>query len=276
MVVRRTVAVGYSVPPPGSRVAGLVLHAAWFAPRRGRRGARAGRRRASRSVGDDRQPARAAGRDGTRAGGRRCVDARASTCSCVSEITELAPSAELETAGLREAAAATARATPGADDTVTGTMVFSAGAARCSVDVRSTPTLGGLVVDTLGLRLVAVHPMSPVLAGRLARRPRPRARPRLEEHAPDLVVGDLNATPDHQQLRDLDDAGYRDSVELTNGGFQPTWPVNGLFGLVGFLGPVAPIDHVLVSDDWAVTETADRRARRQRPPSRSSRSSRRR
>ena len=245
MVVRRTVAVGYSVPA-GLALVGLVLHAAWFAPR---------------VAGEVPEPAADAQPVVVmtsnllrgRADGAELMDQvrdHEVDLLVVSEITS-SSLAELEKAGLR-GVLPYREGNPGADDTVTGTMVFSAGRTMLR-DVLDT-MLAGLVVDTLGLRLVAVHPMSPVWPDDW-RVDHDRVLTAVEEHAPDLVVGDLNATPDHQQLRDLDDAGYRDSVELTNGGFQPTWPVNGLFGLVGFLGPVAPIDHVLVSDDWAVTET---------------------
>ena len=61
---------------------------------------------------------------------------------------------------------------------------------------------------------------------------------------PDLVVGDFNATADHEPMRELADAGYRDVGELANQGWQPTWPTSGVFDVLGL--PVAQIDHVLV------------------------------
>ncbi len=245
MVVRRTVAVAYSLPA-GLALAGLVLHAAWFAPR---------------VAGEVPEPAADAepvvvmttnllrGRADT-AGLMEQVRDHGVDLLVVNEITSSSLVA-LEEAGLREVLPFR-EGNPGADGTVTGTMVFSTQQTllRDVLDTR----LGGLVVDTLGLRLVAVHPMAPVWPEDW-RVDHDRVLTAVEEHDPDLVAGDFNATPDHQPMRDLDDAGYRSSMELINAGFEPTWPVEGLFGLVGFVGPVAPIDHVLVSDDWAVTES---------------------
>lgn len=245
MVLRRTVSVASAVPA-GLALVGLVLHAAWFAPR---------------VAGEVRQPAA----DATpvvvmttnllrgRADGAQLMDEvrdRDVDLLVVNEITG-SSLAELEAEGLRDELPYR-EGNPGADDTVTGTMVFSAGPTVLR-DVLDT-TLDGLVVDTLDLRLVAVHPRAPVWPEDW-RIDHDRVLTAVEEHAPDLIAGDFNATPDHQPMRDLDDAGYRSSMELINRGFQPTWPVNGLFGVIGFLGPVTPIDHVLVSDDWAVTES---------------------
>ena len=77
-----------------------------------------------------------------------------------------------------------------------------------------------------------------------------RARPLLaaaEEPGADLVVGDLNATPDHAPMRAWRDAGYRDSLELVNAGWSPTWPSNGITPAPGVHPPtLIQIDHVLV------------------------------
>ncbi len=245
MVVRRTVAPIYAVPT-GLALVGLVLHVAWFAPR---------------VAGEVPEPAAGAEpvvvmttnllrgwADGTELMDE--VRDHDVDLLVVNEIT-ISSLAELEEAGLREALPYR-EGNPGADGTVPGTMVFSSQPTVLR-DVLDTK-LGGLVVDSGDVRLIAVHPMSPVWPDDW-RDDHEIVLAAVEEYDPDLVAGDFNATPDHRPMRELDDAGYRDSFELTNAGFQPTWPVNGLFGLVGFLGPVAPIDHVLVSDDWAVTET---------------------
>jgi endonuclease/exonuclease/phosphatase (EEP) superfamily protein YafD len=60
-----------------------------------------------------------------------------------------------------------------------------------------------------------------------------------------LLLGDFNATLDHEPLRRVIATGYRDAADATGNGFVPTWPFDG--------DPVPPvtIDHVLV----------DRRAR---------------
>jgi endonuclease/exonuclease/phosphatase family metal-dependent hydrolase len=54
----------------------------------------------------------------------------------------------------------------------------------------------------------------------------------------DLVLGDLNATSDHEELEALAEAGLRDTAVLANAGWQPTWPAD--------LVPLAALDHVLV------------------------------
>ncbi len=168
----------------------------------------------------------------------------------VNEIT-ISSLADLERAGLRELLPFR-EGNPAADGASSGTMVFSTQSTVLR-DVLDTQ-LGGLVVDTGDLRLIAVHPLSPVSPDGW-RDDHNTVLAAVQEYDPDLVAGDFNATPDHRPMRALDEAGYRDSADVANAGFQPTWPVNGLFGLIGFLGPVAPIDHVLVSDDWTVTAT---------------------
>jgi endonuclease/exonuclease/phosphatase (EEP) superfamily protein YafD len=245
MVVRRTAALPY-VLPALLAAAGLVLHAWWFAPN---------------VTGDVPEPA--AGADPVVVMTSNVLAGRADSAELmdrvrdhdvdvlvVNEIT-LSSLASMEAAGLTDELPYRA-GQPGFDDTVAGTMVFSTEPTEL-VDVLDT-TMGSLVVDTGGLRLFAVHPSTPVSPD-LWRADHATILAAVEDRDPDLVVGDFNATPDHAPMRALHDAGYRDSVELTNGGFQPTWPVNGKFGLVGLLGPIVQIDHVLVSDDWAVTET---------------------
>ncbi len=245
MVVRRTYAAPYSVTA-GLALVGLVLHVAWFAPQ---------------FVGDVPEPAADAepvivmtsnllrgAADGTQLMALvREVDV---DLLVVNEIT-ISSLAELEQAGLREVLPFR-EGNPAADGASSGTMVFSTQPTVLR-DVLDTQ-FGALVVDTGELRLIAVHPLSPVSPDGW-RDDHDKVLAAVKEYAPDLVAGDFNATPDHRPMRALDGAGYRDSVDVVNGGFQPTWPVNGLFGLIGFLGPVAPIDHVLVSDDWAVTTT---------------------
>ncbi len=143
----------------------------------------------------------------------------------VSEIT-VSSLAAMKDAGLDELLPYS-EGLPAADGEVPGTMLFSAEPTQL-VDTLDTIS-GGLVVETGGFRVVAAHPSSPVY-------PEEWHDDQLvvvaavEEHDPDLVVGDFNATLDHWPLRDIVDLGYRDSVELTNGGFQATWPVNGTFG----------------------------------------------
>ncbi len=68
----------------------------------------------------------------------------------------------------------------------------------------------------------------------------------------------MNATPDHDVMRNLDDAGFRDASEAANEGWQPTWPANHV-GILPLLPPLIHIDHVLLGDSMASlgTHTVD-------------------
>ncbi len=79
----------------------------------------------------------------------------------------------------------------------------------------------------------------------------------MAEHDPDLVVGDFNATADHEPMRSLADAGYRDVGELANEGWQPTWPSGDAVELLGVSVPsLVQIDHVLVGPRLAAPDHA--------------------
>ena len=94
------------------------------------------------------------------------------------------------------------------------------------------------------LTLLAVHPFPPTV---VAQWHDDLAAVRAAAAGADLVVGDLNATLDHRPLQRLEDDGFRDAAELTNAGWQPTWPANGEYHLAGVpLPPLVAIDHVLV------------------------------
>ena len=129
---------------------------------------------------------------------------------------------------------------------VSRTMVFSR---YPLVDVETVPTEFDSWAMTVqapagDLRLLAVHPTPPVDAQQW--------RSDLDAvvaAAPgaDLVVGDCNATLDHAPLRALLDERFRDAAELTNAGWQTTWPVNGEWKPLGIPIPaVVTIDHVFV------------------------------
>ncbi|WP_193614858.1 endonuclease/exonuclease/phosphatase family protein [Nocardioides lijunqiniae] len=166
----------------------------------------------------------------------------------VSELTRGAV-ADMETAGLADAfpyrAGEAGRGTE-------GTMVFS----HAPVEVVETldTIFDGLLVRTAGLSLLAVHPYPPVdpVAWR-------------EDHAQirelaasgdaTVIAGDLNATLDQAPLRALVDDGFRDSAELANAGVEATWPVGGGFPVLSALPPSVGIDHVMVTDQWTVTDT---------------------
>ena len=99
------------------------------------------------------------------------------------------------------------------------------------------------------LTLLAVHPVAPVLP-QAWRRDHDLIRNEAVDKGADLIVGDLNATPDHDVMRELADAGFRDAGELANEGWQPTWPANHV-GIVPLLPPLIQIDHVLLASTLA-------------------------
>jgi endonuclease/exonuclease/phosphatase (EEP) superfamily protein YafD len=167
-------------------------------------------------------------------------------------VAEITPGAlrRMERAGLAEVLPHRIGA-PDAGDPVAGTMVFSRVA--LSEPRRLRTTYGSWQVDVGGpggWRLLAVHPVAPVDAEGWRRDHATVLRAARRSEA-DLVVGDLNATLDHEPLRRLAAAGYRDAVELVNGGFQPTWPDQGRYRPLGLLPPLVQIDHVLLGRDLA-------------------------
>ncbi|MDP2775755.1 MAG: endonuclease/exonuclease/phosphatase family protein [Nocardioides sp.] len=170
----------------------------------------------------------------------------------VSEITERAV-LDMEAVGLTEVFPH--RAGKPGEGTV-GTMVFS----RDPIEVVDTldTHFDGLRVRTGDLDLLAVHPAPPQLFHDWGKDHR-MVLTAAQEPGVDLIAGDLNATLDHAPLRALADAGFRDTAELANQGLAATWPVDGGFPVLSWLPPSVAIDHVLVSDDWAVvtTETLD-------------------
>lgn len=166
-------------------------------------------------------------------------------------VQEITPEAlgELERLGLGEAYPH--RAGEPADSPA-GTMVFST---RPLTAVERLETdFGSYAMDVAAeggpFRLYAVHPGPPTgdaggwradldaIAAAVAR-----------DEGVDLVVGDFNATADHAPFRRVLDAGLRDAAEMANTGWQPTWPVDGRFRVLGVpLPTVVAIDHVLVGD----------------------------
>ncbi|MGH9271923.1 MAG: endonuclease/exonuclease/phosphatase family protein, partial [Ilumatobacteraceae bacterium] len=65
---------------------------------------------------------------------------------------------------------------------------------------------------------------------------------------PAIVAGDLNATFDHRQFRDLLDTGLRDAVEQAGAGYVPTYPVGRRFP------PLISIDHILTRGRITATD----------------------
>jgi endonuclease/exonuclease/phosphatase (EEP) superfamily protein YafD len=135
------------------------------------------------------------------------------------------------------------------EEGVSGTMVF----ARLPLGepTRVPTTHGSWTMRVGGLGLLAVHPSPPTDVDAW-RRDHATIRAAIASSSPDLVVGDFNATPDHPPMRALADAGYRAVSELANEGWQPTWPANGGFRVLGVPLPrSAQIDHVLLGERLA-------------------------
>ncbi|WP_460734087.1 endonuclease/exonuclease/phosphatase family protein [Nocardioides ginkgobilobae] len=103
------------------------------------------------------------------------------------------------------------------------------------------------------VRLLAVHPAAPTDVGAW-RRDHAVVLAAVRELDVDLVAGDLNATLDHAPVQALVDGGWRDATEEANGGWQPTWPSNGLFESLP-LPPLVQIDHVLTGPAWVGTSS---------------------
>lgn len=62
-----------------------------------------------------------------------------------------------------------------------------------------------------------------------------------------ILIGDFNATLDHDAFRDLLDRGYDDAAETVGAGLTPTWPVGHREP------PLFAIDHVLVDERIGVS-----------------------
>lgn len=130
-----------------------------------------------------------------------------------------------------------------------GTMVFAQGPIT---DVVPEPTVLRSLLATVHtpdgpMVVFAVHPAPPTEPPDWVADHRLLVSIATEAH-PDLIVGDFNATLDQAPMRDLEAQGYRSAGELTNQGWQPTWPANGLYDVLGLLPlpPVAEIDQVMV------------------------------
>ncbi len=136
------------------------------------------------------------------------------------------------------------------NDNADGTMVFSRlplGEAT-AVDTGHQSWQVGVGDD---VSLMAVHPYSPTVPSQWEADHATIAQA-ADAGRPDLIVGDFNATLDHQPMQALAANGWRSVAERTNQGWQPTWPNSGI---IRFLGRPVPamvqIDHVLVGPRFA-------------------------
>lgn len=97
--------------------------------------------------------------------------------------------------------------------------------------------------------VVAVHPVPPTSSETVQRwRNALRALPAAAEGSElGLLLGDFNATLDHDELRDVLGRGYVDAADATGDALTPTWSRNVLPGLT--------IDHLLVDERIHVEAT---------------------
>lgn len=144
---------------------------------------------------------------------------------------------------------------------VDGTMVFSrepfGESTRLATTFQSWQVSVGEGEDAL--TLLAVHPVAPVAPAGAStwRAEHATLLAAAQDSGAGLVLGDLNGTSDHAPMRAWRDAGYRDSLELVNAGWSPTWPSNGITPVPGLHPPaVIQIDHVLVGPSLAVTDSS--------------------
>lgn len=131
-------------------------------------------------------------------------------------------------------------------DGVYGTMVFSRHRMDEEVGLPTEMASFDVRLHVAGRRLdlVAVHPTPPVDIEQWREEHRSLGD-WVDATSPDLVVGDFNATADHEPMRTLADAGYRSVTDLVNEGWRPTWPANHrLFGAIP-VPPLVQIDHIL-------------------------------
>ena len=123
----------------------------------------------------------------------------------------------------------------------------AAGEVPVAVVPRVRVETGGTSVEVLG-----PHPLSPTDPRKAASwRQVLAAIPGPEEGGPlRIVAGDLNATLDHSELRDVLDRGYVDAADEAGAGLAPTYPADGLFP------PPITIDHVLADERIEVLDVS--------------------
>lgn len=100
------------------------------------------------------------------------------------------------------------------------------------------------------VRVVDVHTLAPTSPDEVSRWKRgldslPPAGP---QGAPRILLGDFNATLDHEALREVIDRGYVDAADATGKGLTPTWPRGHL------VPPTVTLDHVLVDERVRVSD----------------------
>lgn len=146
-----------------------------------------------------------------------------------------------------------------------GMMVFSVHRLRPVARIPTSTPGYAMDVDLDGrrVRLVAVHPISPNNGiARWAADQELVRQTATSADGPTLVVGDFNATMDHQPLRELVGSGFRDAATEARSGWQPTWPSAGEVEMFGLrLPPLFALDHVFLGGSlrasWTRTVTVE-------------------
>jgi len=173
-------------------------------------------------------------------------------------LQEVTPEAlrELEEFGLSEAFPYRAGVP---EDGVEGTMAFATYRIRGveQLDTGFGSWSFDVVLPGGPLRMYAVHARPPYGDAKGWREDLAAiAKVAEEDRDLDLVVGDLNATPDHAEFRELIDLDLRSAAERANAGWQPTWPDNGEKTYGWFTMPrLVQIDHVLVGRSMTATSS---------------------
>ncbi len=119
-----------------------------------------------------------------------------------------------------------------------------------SIDLLQMPRAQLRVPGSGTVKVVDVHPLPPTDSQQVSHWQRglsslPSADP---DGAVRLLLGDFNATLDHEALREVLDRGYVDAADAVGKGLTPTWPRGHL------LPPIVTIDHVLVDERVRVSD----------------------
>lgn len=122
---------------------------------------------------------------------------------------------------------------------------------RVARDVQQIPRIeADVTVAGRVVKLYAEHPMPPINAAAYVARDQKlaaRATALCQSGQPGILAGDLNTTAWSSALRSLQKPGLARATALV-----PTWPA--LAGSLGRMLPGIPIDNILVTSDWIVTQ----------------------
>jgi endonuclease/exonuclease/phosphatase (EEP) superfamily protein YafD len=164
-------------------------------------------------------------------------------------VQELTPAADrgLRRAGLEELLGERAVF---AEPEVSGSGLYArwpleeVGLIRGSRDAFAMPSAAVRPPGADPVEVIDVHPVPPTSSGAVSTwsdglRSLPPAN---VDGVVRLLIGDFNATLDHDELRSILDTGYVDAADAVGKGLTPTWPEGRL------IPPSVTIDHVLVDE----------------------------